>query len=411
MRLATVLLFALVPAAAAAPIALPWQGRLLDSVGTPISQPTNLTVALWTEDPGSTQLWGHTFTAQEVQDGYVSLILDNDSTWGDVQDGWFADPVYIEVSANGTQLASRMEVGTVPMAAVAGSVILSNETSSTCTDDGRLARDGSVLKICNSGSWITLAAERTIVVDGAGRSWSDGTHAGSCDEYLHPASSSFLYTGAIGDGNYTIDTDANGPLLPFVVYCEMDLDGGGWTLVGKFNLDVTGPVIHGVNWRVDTDVNLSYLTDPDDDSVTNAGHLSVERVGALVDRGEHKIMSYIKQHSTQYYARCHNVYGNGIDDNWSFRTDTETGTNLGACGGYGWGGGVTCGVTSTSCTGYDANYTRSAHWMHANGLHSDNIPANHNDVQVYCGDNSTSGLASGSAATGDRRGTCMLWVK
>lgn len=31
-------------------------------------------------------------------------------------------------------------------------------------------------------------------------------------------------------GIYTIDPDADGPLVPVSVNCEMDVDGGGWTL-------------------------------------------------------------------------------------------------------------------------------------------------------------------------------------
>ena len=41
--------------------------------------------------------------------------------------------------------------------------------------------------------------------------------------------------GAAKDGEYLVDPDAAGPLKPFKAFCEMDLDGGGWTLVMNLN--------------------------------------------------------------------------------------------------------------------------------------------------------------------------------
>lgn len=69
-----------------------------------------------------------------------------------------------------------------------------------------------------------------IVADGAGRGWSDGTYAKSCNAYKNPKVG-YVYTGEVGDGIYTIDVDGEGPFQAVDVYCDMTTDSGGWTRV------------------------------------------------------------------------------------------------------------------------------------------------------------------------------------
>lgn len=59
-----------------------------------------------------------------------------------------------------------------------------------------------------------------------------GYHA-SCQEILDQGA-------ATGSGLYTIDVDGNGGELEFEVYCDMDTEGGGWTLCGIVDETITG---------------------------------------------------------------------------------------------------------------------------------------------------------------------------
>lgn len=62
------------------------------------------------------------------------------------------------------------------------------------------------------------------------RAWSDGSLAPSCLAYRQPGSGR-AYQGATGDGTYRVQTT----LGPVDVFCDMTLEGGGWTLVMRGN--------------------------------------------------------------------------------------------------------------------------------------------------------------------------------
>lgn len=68
-----------------------------------------------------------------------------------------------------------------------------------------------------------------IVLDGGVRTWADGSLAGSCAGYRTPGDG-HRYVGDVGDGVYRIDAGDAGALD---VLCDMQTDGGGWTLVSQ----------------------------------------------------------------------------------------------------------------------------------------------------------------------------------
>ncbi len=66
-----------------------------------------------------------------------------------------------------------------------------------------------------------------------------------------------LFTARPGtpSGAYTIDPDADGPIAPFMIHCDMTSDGGGWTLIHKNDLSSTAD-------RTDSGSNAGALTTP-----------------------------------------------------------------------------------------------------------------------------------------------------
>jgi len=91
---------------------------------------------------------------------------------------------------------------------------------------------------------------------GAAASGSDGGPGGAADADMGdaassvPASCNALLAAAPAtkghDGVYTIDPDGAGGRAPFAALCQMTLDDGGWTLVGRSSVSVDD-----FGWRSD----------------------------------------------------------------------------------------------------------------------------------------------------------------
>ncbi|CAK0764289.1 exported hypothetical protein [Gammaproteobacteria bacterium] len=160
--------------------------------------------------------------------------------------------------------------GTTTVSATATSnlpVSFSSTTSSVCTVNGETVTG-------------VAAGTCTVVANQAGDSnWNAATSVkkdiavSSIQASCRAINESLPNTQS---GVYTIDPDGVGPIAPFQVYCDMDSDGGGWTLVAKlFELTMSIDAVGIDNLLTNAQPNAGEESKLADVTINALGYLKV----------------------------------------------------------------------------------------------------------------------------------------
>ncbi len=160
------LVFALGSTAQAGDVTVTHQGRVLNTLGTPISGEHDVTLTLYSDSSRTSVVWTDVFDDTVLTDGYYALVLGNDPA---------------------NRLTSAMLAGVDAHVAVAVGA-------------------GAELGLSPVGSLGSGAAAIPIQA--------------SCQAHLD--------AGNTESGMYTVDIDGAGALVPFNVFCDQDSSGGGW---------------------------------------------------------------------------------------------------------------------------------------------------------------------------------------
>ena len=205
------LLCASVSVAHAVPLQVPHQGRLSDPSGAPLHGEHQLVFSLWDDPVAGTSDWSETYASVAIEGGYYTVVLGSQSPLdAEELDG---SARWLQVAVDGQTLSARTPVLSAPYAVRADTTSAVATGDVPCTAAGQVRYHAGLLELCDGTAWHPVQVQGTLGSTAA-------SAAGSCADIL--ASDAMAPSGT-----YWIAPGGT----PFQARCDMQTNGGGWTLV------------------------------------------------------------------------------------------------------------------------------------------------------------------------------------
>ncbi|MCB0378721.1 MAG: hypothetical protein KDD33_09530 [Bdellovibrionales bacterium] len=160
-----------------------------------------------------------------VISGFGTLINSTVLSWNPSTDNTEVAgyEIAIGTSSGGQDVQTFTDIGNITSYQVTN--ISPDLSSSNSYYTSIRAKDlaGNYSDVATSTSWSIALTQTT-----GAYQYPDNTYAQNCLEYLNSG-----YYNAEGDGLYWLDPDGAGGATQIQAYCDMSLNGGGWTLVAN----------------------------------------------------------------------------------------------------------------------------------------------------------------------------------